>query len=139
MKCPACGHELVTRAAGSIAVDVCDGGCGGVWFDNFELRKIDEAGSEAIREVAREITVEERPLAPRACPKCRGQRMMRRYFSRLKRTEIDECPACAGIWLDVGEFDAIQEELLAMPEKPGRNAALNHSVSVIRGRPSPLG
>jgi len=23
-------------------VDVCQNGCGGIWFDNFELEKVDE-------------------------------------------------------------------------------------------------
>ena len=105
-----------------------------MWFDNFELRKIDEAGTETIRDVDRDTGAVVDPEARRHCPRCSGQPMLRRYFSRLKSTEIDECPACAGIWLDAGEFDAIQRELVATSDKPRRNAALNRSMSVIRGR-----
>ena len=42
MKCPACGNELSQMVAGEITVDVCKGGCGGIWFDHFELQKVDE-------------------------------------------------------------------------------------------------
>jgi Zn-finger nucleic acid-binding protein len=134
MNCPACGNKLATWAAGSIAVDVCDGGCGGVWFDNFELRKIDEAGAQAIRGVPREPALSVDHVTKRKCPKCADQVMLRRYFSRLRRTLIDECPSCAGIWLDAGEFDAIQAELDESPDTATLNMALNHTVSMIRGR-----
>ena len=134
MKCPACDHELSARAAGSITVDVCDGGCGGVWFDNFELRKVDEAGAHAIRSVPRDFALVVDSQSRRRCPKCTDQMMMRRYFSRLRRTQIDECPDCAGIWLDAGEFDAIRRELEESPDSAVLNAALNHTVAMLRSR-----
>jgi uncharacterized protein len=37
MKCPACFNELTQLQVGSLVVDVCQGGCGGIWFDAFEL------------------------------------------------------------------------------------------------------
>ncbi len=134
MKCPACGNELTTSLAGAVAVDVCEGGCGGVWFDNFELRKIDEDGATAIRSVTRDFNLFLNPAAKRQCPKCPDQVMLRRYFSRLRRTQIEECPNCAGIWLDAGEFDAIQAELKDSPDTATLNVALNHTVAMIRGR-----
>jgi hypothetical protein len=115
-------------------VDVCEGGCGGVWFDNFELRKVDEAGAEAIRGVPRDLSLHVDLKSRRRCPKCAGQWMMRRYFSRLKRTLIDECPECAGIWLDAGEFDAIQRELAEGPDAATLYVSLNHAVTMIRER-----
>ena len=42
MNCPACGNVLGNLVAGNVALDVCRSGCGGVWFDNFELKRIDE-------------------------------------------------------------------------------------------------
>lgn len=134
MKCPACGNDLVTRVAGSISVDVCDGGCGGVWFDNFELRKVDEVGAQTIRSVPRDLGLHVDQQSKRRCPKCPDQTMWRRYYSRLRRTLIDECPNCAGIWLDAGEFDAIEQELLESPDTATLNAALNHTVAMLRGR-----
>lgn len=42
MKCPACDKLLTPFQAGKVTVDVCLAGCGGVWFDNFELQKVDK-------------------------------------------------------------------------------------------------
>ena len=39
MNCPACGNVLKEMTVSDISVDVCQGGCGGIWFDNFELKK----------------------------------------------------------------------------------------------------
>ncbi|MGE3311959.1 MAG: zf-TFIIB domain-containing protein [Limisphaerales bacterium] len=134
MNCPACGNSLASRKAGTIVVDVCDGGCGGVWFDNFELRRIDEAGAQEIRGVHRDFSLRVDLESRRECPRCENQVMFRRFFSRLKRTQIDECPNCAGIWLDAGEFDAIQGELAESPDTATLNASLNHAVSMLQKR-----
>ena len=134
MICPACGNALAPRKAGEIAVDACEGGCGGVWFDNFELSKIDEKGAQAIRGVGRDFALHVDRESRRRCPRCPEQLMMRRFFSRLRRTEIDECPQCAGIWLDAGEFGVIQQELAESPDSATLNVSLNHAVAMIRGR-----
>ena len=42
MKCPACRNELTPFHVRDLTVDVCQGGCGGIWFDAFELQKVDE-------------------------------------------------------------------------------------------------
>ncbi len=134
MKCPACSNPLLTRPAGGIQVDVCEGGCGGVWFDNFELPKVSEDGVHAIRSVARDFSLHVDRESRRRCPRCTDQVMMRRFFSRLRRTQIDECPACAGIWLDAGEFDAIRQELVESPDTAALNPTLRHAVTMIRSR-----
>lgn len=115
-------------------MDACEGGCGGVWFDNFELRKVDATGAQTIRGVGRDFSLHVDRESRRRCPRCLEQLMMRRYFSRLKRTLIDECPECAGIWLDAGEFDAIRKELEESPDSATLNVSLNHAVALIRGR-----
>jgi uncharacterized protein len=45
--CPACGNSLTTTTAGRITVDVCERGCGGIWFDRYELMRVDEADESA--------------------------------------------------------------------------------------------
>ena len=40
--CPVCTRSLTVLAVGKILVDVCHEGCGGVWFDHFELQRFDE-------------------------------------------------------------------------------------------------
>lgn len=134
MICPACSGELLARKAGAVEVDVCDGGCGGAWFDNFEMTRVDEEGKRIIRGVPRDLALVVDKVSKRRCPKCSDQVLLRRFFSRLRRTQIDECPNCAGVWLDAGEFEAIQKELEESPDTATLNPSLNHAVSMIRGR-----
>ena len=44
MKCPACKGELRKRNAGNMELDVCLGGCGGIWFDQGELFRLPDGG-----------------------------------------------------------------------------------------------
>ena len=134
MNCPACGNVLGHLVAGNVALDVCRSGCGGVWFDNFELKRIDETASAALTSLWRDPAMHVDPKKKRSCPKCETQAMFRRFFSRQKAVEIDECPNCAGVWLDGGEFDNIQGELhpTLSPEKSELNAALAAAISVVR-------
>ena len=44
------------------------------------------------------------------CPECGNAVMMRHFFSVKKETEVDECPACAGFWLDAGELRQIRSQ-----------------------------
>ena len=56
MKCPACKNTLEQMKVGNIVVDVCNHGCGGLWFDSAELRQVDEkheAAGEALLNVKR--------------------------------------------------------------------------------------
>ena len=41
MKCISCSSELKTLSFNSIVLDVCQDGCGGIWFDAGELDKFD--------------------------------------------------------------------------------------------------
>ncbi|XWK88079.1 MAG: zf-TFIIB domain-containing protein [Phormidium sp.] len=87
MKCPACGNELSQKLAGNIIVDACEGGCGGIWFDRFELPKVDnleEAEGESLLNIKKSPEVEVNPNLRRYCPKCSGIPMRRHYYS-IKR------------------------------------------------------
>ncbi len=115
MKCPACQNYLSPVKAGSVLVDVCLGGCGGIWFDNFELQKLDEpnelAGNLLVQvNVAQRTEIATNPTKKRPCPKCGDIVMMRHFFSPKRRVEVDECPNCGGYWLDAGELALIREE-----------------------------
>jgi len=111
MQCPVCSNQLQQIAVGNVTVDVCKGGCGGIWFDNFELKKFDEpheaAGKELLEiETDPSITVD---VSKRLnCPKCGDVVMMRHFFSVKKKVLLDECPACGGFWLDAGELREIR-------------------------------
>jgi len=91
-------------------VDACRGGCGGIWFDNFELDKVDQAhqslGAALIAlEFDPKVKVED---ARRNCPKCIDVVLMKHKFSPEKTVLVDECPKCGGVWLDGGELAQIR-------------------------------
>lgn len=113
MKCPACGNAMKEIQVQDIAVDVCEGGCGGVWFDWFELKKVDEpdevAGEELLN-VARNESVTVDQNASRQCPRCDGQVMIKHFASVNREVAVDECPACAGFFLDYGELNSIRTQ-----------------------------
>jgi uncharacterized protein len=113
MKCPACFNELTEVQIGSLTVDVCQGGCGGIWFDAFELQRVDEeteTAGEPLLQVQRDKRVVVDPARKRECPRCPGIKLRRHFFSAKRRVEVDECPNCAGYWLDAGELAQIRAE-----------------------------
>ena len=112
MICPACGHELSSLTVGALTIDVCRGGCGGIWFDNFELEKVDEAREQLGQEL---LGMEFDPgtevqRTRRDCPRCIGVVMMQHRFSPDKPVMVDECPKCGGVWLDGGELEDIRRQ-----------------------------
>lgn len=113
MKCPACAHDLLPVTVGDLTVDACDGGCGGLWFDAFELKKVDEAhesAGEALLNVRRNDGLHIDHERRRSCPKCDSIVMMRHFTSPKKLVVVDECPSCGGHWLDAGELAAMRNE-----------------------------
>ena len=114
MKCPACFNALSSTTIGKLTVDVCRGGCGGIWFDAFELQQVDEPQESTgawLVNVERDPNLHVDPTPKRACPKCDGVKLKRRYFSAKRRIEVDECPGCGGYWLDAGELEKVRDEL----------------------------
>lgn len=130
MNCPACDRTLTELRAGPILVDACSGGCGGVWFDNFELQKVDEqhepAGNALNILASADVNID--LAAKRPCPRCDGQPMRRHFFSSKKQIQVDCCPACGGYWLDSGELAAIRAEF---PTEADRRVATKQFVSEI--------
>lgn len=113
MICPACERELAKKVAGGVTVDVCEGGCGGIWFDQFELRHFDEpheSEGEALLDTVRDDGIRVDHGRMRNCPKCPDLIMMRHFFSVRHEVEVDECPGCGGVWLDAGELAAIRSQ-----------------------------
>jgi len=114
MKCPACSNPLSSTTIGKLTVDVCRGGCGGIWFDAFELQQVDEPQESTgawLVNVERDPTLRVDTSRKRACPKCEGVKLKRRYFSAKRRFEVDECPGCGGYWLDAGELAKVRDEM----------------------------
>jgi Zn-finger nucleic acid-binding protein len=113
MQCPACSGALAPVAAGSLTVDVCAAGCGGIWFDRTELQKVDEAfeaEGDALAGLPAPAGARPDPARRYACPCCDRIVMMRHFTSVLHDVEVDECPGCGGFWLDAGELARLRAE-----------------------------
>lgn len=113
MKCPACGNDLQKITVKDITVDACKGGCGGIWFDQFELKKVDEpheSAGESLLDIERNENLSSDRSKRRMCPKCEGIVMMQHFVSIKREVEVDECPKCAGFWLDYGELGRIRNQ-----------------------------
>ena len=134
MNCPACSQELTETQVGAVVVDVCHGGCGGIWFDLFELQRVDEqheAAGEPLLNIPRDPALQVDFSRKRACPRCEGIKLKRHFFSAKRRVEVDHCPNCGGYWLDAGELEKIREEKTAHAgAKPAQRGSV--SVEVIR-------
>ena len=134
MNCPACGRSMKKVKVTDVTVDVCDGGCGGLWFDQFELRKFDEPheeGGEPLLLVERNPSVSVDRTEKLRCPKCPDSVMMRHFFSSKRQVEVDECPTCAAFWLDVGELAQIRT--LFPSDEARRQAAREYMKEVLGG------
>ena len=113
MKCPACFNELSPLQVGTVTVDVCQDSCGGVWFDAFELQRVDEQqelAGEPMLEIRRDTSLVVDATRKRSCPRCQNMKLQRHFFSAKRKIEVDECPNCGGYWLDAGELAAIRAE-----------------------------
>lgn len=123
MQCPACDHALTPKTVGNLTVDVCHG-CGGIWFDLFELKKVDEqheAAGESLLDIEKDPSVQVDPSQRRTCPKCGDVVMMRHFHSVKREIEVDECPKCGGYWLDANELAQIRAQFKS--EHDRRHAA----------------
>jgi Zn-finger nucleic acid-binding protein len=119
VECPVCSNVLTKMEAEGVTVDVCAGGCGGIWFDWFELARVDEAddsAGEKFLEVDRDPTLVVDLSRRIRCPRD-GEIMMRHFHSVKRGALVDECPRCAGFWLDAGELATIRTEFATEEER----------------------
>ena len=132
MKCPACDHTLTETQVGALKVDVCHDGCGGIWFDAFELQRVDEAhevGGEHLVSIKQDPSRNVDRSRKRACPRCAGIKLKRHLFGPKSKVEVDHCPNCGGYWLDAGELETIrQEQKPASHAKPAGTAQIDSEI-----------
>ena len=88
--------------------------CGGAFFDRFELERFDDAvefPGDQLAELMNRHRTGGLDFSQRLrCPKDPDVVMMRRFYSPKRQVEVDECPACGGIWMDAGELAAARVE-----------------------------
>lgn len=120
MDCPRTGKPMVEIEINDVKIDVSTG-CGGIWFDNFELKKFDEpleaAGEQLIAE-SQKYFDDSIDTSPRLnSPRHPDVMMQRHYFSFKRAVEIDVCPQSGGVWLDPGELQALRSLFASEAEK----------------------
>jgi len=135
MKCPACKSPLRQKGAGGMTLDFCYGGCGGIWFDAAELERVSARAAATLHTIWQVPVGKVNLTEPRPCPRCPGQVLERKWFSDLKKVEIDQCPNCGGVWLDAGEFSRIYEEVQgAKVSPPGWATAMAEAASLVKDK-----
>ena len=98
MKCPACRNMLQEMTVGDVTVDACKGGCGGIWFDNFELKKFDEpheSAGELLLDIERDETIIVDHSKRLKCPKCDDVVMMRHFLVLKKPSRLTSAQVVA--------------------------------------------
>jgi Zn-finger nucleic acid-binding protein len=117
MKCPVCAKEMVEENFG-VKVDVCENGCKGIWFDQFELAKLDhpKAGlGEALENALRAPRANDDNRKALTCPRC-SIPMHAHKYQRDKEVSVDECYKCGGLFLDSGELTEIRDHYMSDAE-----------------------
>jgi len=115
MKCPVCGVGMIERDFGGVKVDVCESGCKGIWFDWFELMKLDEKNEGLGAELKKALEyprVNDEGRAKIKCPKC-GLPMHIHAYQSSKAVNVDECYNCGGFFLDSGELRTVRETFMS--------------------------
>jgi hypothetical protein len=101
-----------------VAVDVCELGCQGIWFDRGELARLDEknegvgAALEAALRSPKKNVGQRDPLI---CPKC-STPMHCHQYPRAKEVNVDECYLCGAFFLDSGELSEIRDHSMDAAE-----------------------
>ena len=121
MHCPACQHSLRRFKAGTVTLDGCDGGCGGIWFNQRELAKVNREHPDPNAQIADlrynpAVRVHDDDI--RECPKCDAVTLVKKLYSLGSGVIMDCCPKCQGVWLDHGELDKIRASLHPRPPQP---------------------
>jgi Zn-finger nucleic acid-binding protein len=112
MNCPSCGTAMTEVDAGGVKVQACKGGCGGLWFDEWTLGKVDQpdqSAGESLLNIPQNASLNVDQSQKRKCPRD-ATPMMRHFYSVKRDVVVDECPQCEGIFLDPGELAEIRSD-----------------------------
>ena len=129
MKCPVCNNEMLQENFG-IAVEVCENGCKGMWFDQGQLGMLDQKNEglgTALEHALRYPRSNDGQRGPIDCPKC-SIRMHAHRYKRDKEVNVDECYNCGGFFLDSGELTEIRNHYMSDAEVNAYAETLVNSV-----------
>ncbi len=115
IKCPACGATMtkIFMPSQGVSIDICNNGCGGIFFDNRELdmfKNCPESNTKEIHELLENKTFKKVDEGlTRICPNC-STNMVKNNIPN-STIQIDTCYGCGGIFLDYGELDIVRTSL----------------------------
>lgn len=112
MNCPKCDNGFEVIQFHEVELDRCKG-CGGLWFDEGELKKIEDmelSGADISDFDKRNTEHMEHGAGEGKCPKCENP-LCEINFMYESKIRIDACEVCGGLWLDQGELSEIMEYL----------------------------
>jgi len=110
MACPECGgklHEVYAEAnyGRVLLLDQCHG-CGGVWFDKWELSFVTSEAIKKLEGIDLKNLLAENPdlKGTGLCPRCSNALVIFTDPNLPKDALIERCPGCSGLWLNRGEL-----------------------------------
>ncbi len=106
MNCPSCSNVLSVFSYGGLGIMACQDGCAGLWFDRYEVKKINPDSFGSGRDLLNVSQVEGLRLfrnVDHICPKCEMTLLLRHFFDRKRGLEVDQCARCGGIWIEMGK------------------------------------
>ena len=105
--CPIDAQEMESLDIEGVLIEYCSQ-CRGLWFDGGELRQLLSLEEDLLQgsfqffaQVDALVPIKKR-LIPLICPTC--QQQLQSLWNDKSQVTIDYCSACAGVWLDAGEF-----------------------------------
>jgi membrane associated rhomboid family serine protease len=107
--CPDCRVPLRPFRLEKVLVDFCLR-CSGMWLDRGELEAL---SGRRVAPGEKDRVGTQPQKGSRACPACSAS-LYRRELGPDSGVTIDECPTCAGVWLDKGELSAAKKYRKAM-------------------------
>jgi uncharacterized protein len=125
MNCPACEKELKKTIVAGITVHICQGECGGLWFDRFQTKKLQalkQGIGNSLVTIERAEGVKFYRGAEHTCPACKTTLLYRHFFSAEWDTEINQCSKCRGFWVDLAGLAKQQ----ALPLNQKKQAVENY-------------
>ncbi len=126
ISCPACGSEMVKVFLPelNLNIDVCADGCGGIFFDNRELKILNnnvEQIDVLMESVEGKTFKKVDESLDRICPVC-NVRMVKNKVNNDEVHDgefvvIDECYTCGSKFLDLGELEKFKHKQAVKPEE----------------------
>ncbi len=131
MDCPSCGNALTLKEAAGIKARVCAEGCGGLWLERRQVKKIPDrlpgSGIEFLT-VPRAEGVHLFRDIEHPCPQCQTTLLYRHCFDRDLEMEIDQCAKCAGFWLETGTLSDITNPDRTLKERSEKAEQFFHTL-----------